>query len=62
MSKMRPDCKQLGVGVTRGAEMAVHPLRRYVRSNDNMDKVILKLDFRNAFNSMRRDKILDKVK
>ena len=67
MSKVRPDCEQLspqqlGVGVTRGAEAAVHALRRYFRSNDNEDKLILKLDFRNAFNSMRRDKILNKIK
>ena len=68
MNKLRPDCKQLlssrqlGVGVTRGAEIAVHSLRRYIRRNDNMDKVILKLDFRNAFNSMRRDKILNEVR
>ena len=27
-----------------------------------MDKVILKLDIRNAFNSMRRDKILNEVR
>ena len=59
MSKVRPDCeqllspRQLGVGVSRGAETAVHVLRRYVRSNDNGDKVILKLDFRNTFNSIR---------
>ena len=68
MNKLRPDCKQLlssqqlGVGVTRGTEIAVHALRRYIRSNDNMDKVVLKLDFENAFNSMKRDKILIKVK
>ena len=68
MNKLRPDCKQLlssrqlGVGVTRGAEIAVHSLRRYIRRNDNMDKVILKLDIRNAFNSMRRDKILNEVR
>ena len=46
----------------RGAEIAVHTLMRYVRSNDNMDKVVLKLDLKNAFNSMRRDKILNEVK
>ena len=68
MKKLRPDCRQLlspqqlGVGVTRGAEIAVHALRRYVRSNDNMDKVVLKLDLENSFNSMRRDKILNEVK
>ena len=50
MSKIRPDCEQLllpqqlGVGIPRGVETAVHALRRYVRSNDNEDKVILKLD------------------
>ena len=45
MNKLRPDCKQLlssqqlGVGVTRGAEIAVHALRRYISSNENMEKV-----------------------
>ena len=68
MSKLRSDCKQLlssqqlGVGVIRGAEIAVHTLRRYVRSNDDIDKIVLKLDFKNAFNSIRRDKVLDKIK
>ena len=68
MSKLRSDCKQLlssqqlGVGVIRGAEIAVHTLRRYVRSNDDIDKIVLKLDFKNAFNSIRRDTVLDKIK
>ena len=53
---------QLGVDTPRGAEIAVHALRRYVRSNINESKVVLKLDFSNAFNKMRRDKILNKVK
>jgi len=45
---------QLGVGITGGAEAAVHAARRYVEHLDP-DFVIVKLDFRNAFNTIRRD-------
>ena len=67
MSKVRHVCDevfsphQLGVVTHRGAEIAIHALRRYVRSNINEGKVVLKLDFSNACNSMRRDKILNKI-
>ena len=49
------------MGTPKGAEITVHALRRYIKGNHDADKVVLKLDFRNAFNSMRRDKILAKV-
>ena len=46
------------VGVSGGAEAAVHSIRRVV---DNMpdDHVLVKLDFVNALNSVRRDTILE---
>ena len=68
MGKLNETCAalfrphQLGVGTPRGAEIAVHALRRYVDENVNESKVILKIDFKNAFNSIRRDHILAKVK
>jgi len=51
---------QLGVGVPGGAEAAIHATRRYV-SNMPEDHVITKLDFKNAFNSLRRDAMLEAV-
>ena len=52
--------RQLGYGVTKGAEAAVHAARFYLR-NIGSNKVLLKLDFSNAFNSIRRDKMLEAV-
>ena len=51
---------QLGVGVPGGAEAAVHATRRYVMSMPN-ENVLVKLDFSNAFNSLRRDCMLEAV-
>ena len=48
---------QLGYGTPLGAEAAVHASRLYLRLLPP-DHVLLKLDFRNAFNTVRRDKIL----
>ena len=51
---------QLGYSVRGGAEAVVHAARLYMQ--DLKQKCVLKLDFRNAFNSLRRDKILQAVK
>ena len=48
-------------GVSKGAEAAVHAARFYLR-NIGSNKVLLKLDFTNAFNSIRRDKMLEAVR
>ena len=56
---LRP--RQVGVGVRRGAEAAVHAMRRIICDDDSEDLVALKVDMENAFNSVRRDKILQKV-
>ena len=45
---------QVGVGVSGGAEAAVHPVRRFVETLED-DNVLVKLDFANAFNTIRRD-------
>ena len=45
---------QLGVGISGGAKAAVHVLRRYAEDLPN-DHIIVKLDFTNAFNTLRRD-------
>ena len=68
MAKLKDTCKtlfqphQLGDGIAKGGEIAVHSLRKYVKSEDNKDKIALKIDYRNAFNTLRRDVILSKVK
>ena len=50
----------VGVGVSVGAEAIVHATRRIV-SELPMGHVMIKLDFANAFNSVRRDAIRDRV-
>jgi hypothetical protein len=51
---------QVGVGIPGGAEAAVHALRRYVDQMPD-DFVVVKLDYSNAFNSLRRDSLLEAV-
>ncbi len=52
--------RQLGYGVKRGAEAAVHAARLYLQELTS-EKAVLKLDFKNAFNSVRMDKVLGAV-
>jgi hypothetical protein len=49
---------QLGVGTPAGREAAVHATRRFTESMP-ADHCVVKLDFCNAFNRLRRDVILD---
>ena len=51
---------QLGYGVKHGAEAAVHAARRFLKNLQN-DQVLVKLDFQNAFNTLRRDRMLRAV-
>ena len=53
--------QQLGYGVPLGGEAAAHAARRFLDSM-SPGQLLLKLDFRNAFNSLRCDKILTVVK
>ena len=51
---------QLGVGTAGGCEAAVHATRRFM--SDMVDgEAMVKLDFTNAFNSIRRDAVLATV-
>lgn len=52
--------RQLGYGVRSGAESAVHAADWYLR-NLHPGHVMLKLNFRNAFNSIQWDKMLCSV-
>jgi len=51
---------QSGFGIKGGAEAAAHATRRYLQDMPS-DHILLKLDFKNAFNSMRRNVILESV-
>ena len=51
---------QLGYGVRRGSEAAVHAARLYLHDLDT-SKALLKLDFKNALNSIQRDRMLSAV-
>ena len=52
---------QLGCGTPLGCEAAAHAARIYIQ-NLPLSHVMLKLDFQNAFNTLRRDKMLEAVR
>ena len=54
-NKLRPT--QLGFGTTGGCEAAAHATRHFVNRLSG-EEVVVKIDMRNAFNSVRRDHIL----
>jgi hypothetical protein len=49
---------QLGYGTPRGAEAAAHAARIYLAQPQTDDHVLLKIDFKNAFNSVSREAML----
>ena len=51
---------QLGFGVKGGVEAAIHAARCYLH-HLTPGHAVIKLDFKNAFNSVRRDKMLGSV-
>ena len=51
---------QLGVGVKGGCEAAIHAARRFC-STMQTEQILVKLDFRNAFNSVHRETVLRAV-
>ncbi len=52
--------RQLGYGVRGGAEAAIHAARHYLANMSNDDAVVT-ISFNNAFNSLRRDRMLEAV-
>ena len=52
--------RQVGFGVASGCEGAIHAARRYTENMQD-GQLLLKLDFKNAFNSIRRDSMLEAV-
>lgn len=58
--KFRP--VQFGFGSPGGCEAVAHAARVYLFNNqENNDKVFLKIDYKNAFNMIRRDSMLQAV-
>ena len=53
---------QLGVGTKAGAEAATHACRRFMGASNTDDRILIKIDFKNAFNTVRRDVIMKEVK
>jgi len=51
---------QLGVGVKGGCEALIHAARHFL-TNKDLDEAFVKLDFVNAFNSVRRDSLFEAV-
>jgi len=52
--------RQLGVGISGGAETMVHATRAFLFSSTPW-QALIKLDFTNAFNAVRRDSMLESV-
>ena len=52
---------QFGCGTSRVAEIAAQLFRNLIENEKNAGNVNLKMDFKNAFNSLKRDKMLDTV-
>ena len=55
---------QLGVGVAGGAESAVHAVREYVAhhtTDQHSNRILVKIDVKNAFNTIKRKAVLSEV-
>ena len=50
--------RQVGVGIPMGMEAAITTVAQYAGRHAGTDKVILKIDFRNAFNTVDRSRFL----
>ncbi|KAF2892157.1 hypothetical protein ILUMI_14016, partial [Ignelater luminosus] len=52
---------QVGFATQHGCEAAIHAVRTFANAPKNVGKVLLKIDYKNAFNSVERDIMLQKV-
>lgn len=59
-SKFAP--RQVGFGIKGGCEAAAHATRTFIKKNSHKRVVIVKIDFRNAFNEVDRDIFLNEMK
>ncbi|XP_055354546.1 uncharacterized protein LOC129600153 [Paramacrobiotus metropolitanus] len=53
---------QYGCGTKGGAEAIIHGVRSYLEATHDGERVLVKLDFKNAFNLLRRDALLEAVR
>uniref|UniRef100_A0A8D9A4C8 Reverse transcriptase domain-containing protein n=1 Tax=Cacopsylla melanoneura TaxID=428564 RepID=A0A8D9A4C8_9HEMI len=53
---------QLGFGTRQGCESIIHATRTFIDENRGSDFVLLKIDYKNAFNCIERDVLLKEVK
>lgn len=53
---------QMGCGIPGGVEAATHAARTFLSTRSDKPKVLIKLDFQNAFNTLRRDWLLRQVR
>lgn len=53
--------RQMGVGIQKGAEAVVHATRSWIHSDANRNKILVKIDYCNAFNSTERDSMLMEI-
>lgn len=59
-SKFAP--RQVGFGIQGGCEAAAHATRTFIKRNTHRKVVVVKIDFRNAFNELDRDVFLIKMR
>lgn len=53
----------MGFGVKGGCEAIVHAVRTFLNFNEeSLSNILLKIDFKNAFNSIERDEMLKEIK
>ena len=53
---------QLDVETPKGAESGAHAIQAFVTNPKLADSIVLKIDYKNAFNCMNRKVIMEKVK
>ena len=53
---------QMGVGTPLGCEAAVHATREFLTAGTSASAVVVKVDVRNAFNTVRRDALLNCIR
>lgn len=59
-SKFAP--RQVGFGIRGGCEAAAHATRTFIKRNTHRRVLVVKIDFRNAFNELDRDIFLNEMK
>lgn len=53
---------QLGFATKQGCETIIHATRTFLENEKESNKVLVKIDYKNAFNSVERDILLKEIK